>query len=138
MRVLLRERVLLPRGFAELLRVFVAAPEALLARDPAAFLRAPLARVDADVADFARVDAGLRPVLFAREAVEPALRRLLDFRARALPELAEALDVEVLLAPADPSSDVHFPVSTRCAASATASAISDPSLVALVITLVAA
>jgi hypothetical protein len=136
--VLVRERAVLLRGFAAAALVLVPVPEALFVRDAAAFLAAPLERVEPELADFARVDAALRPVLFFRELAALALRPPLDFLALPPLELAEDLDVDPRLALLDPSSVVHLPVSTRCAASATASAISDPSLVALVITLVAA
>jgi hypothetical protein len=92
------------------------------------------------------VDA-LVPVLFARDAVERELealvREALDF-ARDPPDLRAAPPREVPVDEpeaepvlADPST-VHLPDITRCAASATASAISEPSLVALAITLLAA
>ncbi|HJP68662.1 MAG TPA: hypothetical protein VJ846_07150, partial [Sphingomicrobium sp.] len=100
-RVLLRERPVLLRGFAGVVRVLVPVPEALFALDPAAFLRAPLERVEPELADFARVEAALPPPLLARELVERALRPLLDFRAlplldfRALPPLEPAEDLDV-------------------------------------------
>jgi len=82
-------------------------------------------------------------------AVGALARELVDFFAvlrfaverlavdlRAPPALADA-DAEPLLVLALPSI-VHLPVMTRCAASATASAISEPSFVALAIMFVAA
>jgi len=65
-----------------------------------------------------------------RLTVEPLLLRALEPRAEDPPELERA--------PPLVSSSVHFPDSTRCAASATASAISEPNLVALAIMLLAA
>ena len=103
-----------------------------------------------------RFAAGLRaadarlapPDDFARDAVDflavdlPAVDfRAVVFRPAGLraPLLRDADDdeLEPLLALALPSID-HLPLMTRCAASATASAISDPSLVALDATLLAA
>ena len=106
---------------------FLAAACAGFARD-APDLRVPLERVDPDVDAFERDVVAFRaPVL--RLAVE---RLAVDFRA----PLREA-DDRAPAAPA-PSSAVHLPDITRCAASATASAISEPNLVALAIMLVAA
>jgi hypothetical protein len=85
--------------------------------------------------DFVRAAAGFFAV--PRLAVEalPVERLAVDLRA---PPLRTAPDAdEALLAPALPSID-HLPLITRCAASATASAISEPSLVALAIMLLAA
>jgi hypothetical protein len=84
--------------------------------------------------DFARdVLAFLAGLRFAVDRF--ALDRFADdFRA---PLLRDEDELEVVPALALPST-VHFPVMTRCAASATASAISEPSLVALAITLFAA
>src|SRR4029079_10970735 len=114
--------------------VFVAPVErfAVVDRFTAGF-RAVDERVDAPVEDFARVDADLR-VVPERELA--ALRVPVDLRAvdlRPLPVRArysDPLELEV-----DPSSD-HLPDITRCAASATASAMIEPSLVALDIMLV--
>lgn len=91
-------------------------------------LLAPLLLAERLLPDFAAED-------FERDAVErffaaPPLRALL---ARELPERPELLPrdpLELELAEAVPSID-HLPLITRCAASATASAISDPNLVAL-------
>ena len=88
------------------------------------------------LADFARVVLAFFAVL--RLAVDRfAVERLaVDFRAPLL-RLEPEDDPELELVLALPSID-HLPVITRCAASATASAISEPSLVALAITLLAA
>jgi hypothetical protein len=110
----LRERVLARRGFF------------------AAVDRGDGERLAAAVVDFARVDAGflaavvLRGVDFARVDV---LRALVE---RFAPVRAD-VDAPPLL-----SSAAHLPDMTRCAASATASAINVPSFVALAITLLAA
>jgi len=109
------------------------------ADDLAEDLRAPPLRLAPLPADLARVplDLALLPERFA----EPD-ERLLDavLRAPAAPVREErvpdddALDVALV-----PSSEAaHLPDMTRCAASATASAISEPNLVALAIMLVAA
>jgi hypothetical protein len=86
---------------------------------------APVERVEPDVDDFALDELGLRALL----------ERDPELDLRALPPRDELEDEPELL---DPSSVVHLPDITRCAASATASAISEPSLVALAITLLAA
>jgi hypothetical protein len=117
-------------------------------------LAAPEERVAPELADFARVDAFFAPPverdfvavpLLARFAVE---RELVDLRALlarvpllrddadpVLPLLRE--DEEPELAP-DPSLVLHLPDITRCAASATASAMMEPSFVALDTMLLAA
>jgi hypothetical protein len=69
--------------------------------------------------------------LFAVERFAAVLRFAVDLRAP--PEVARAAEP-----PPEPSLALHLPDITRCAASATASAIIDPSLVALDITFVAA
>jgi hypothetical protein len=104
------------------------------------------ARVEPEPLDFARLEPPFVPPVLAREvverlaverfAVEPdeLLRAELDFRAPPL-LLREREDDEPEL---DPSSLLHLPDITRCAASATASAISEPNLVALDIMLLAA
>jgi hypothetical protein len=107
--------------------------------------RAPLLRV-ADlppVADLAveRLAAGLRAVDERLAPDADLLRDVLEDFAplpRLLDDLREAPPVEVARCGSDPSSEPHLPDITRCAASATASAISEPSLVALVIMLLAA
>ena len=80
-------------------------------------------------------DLGL--ALLAREAVVAAFLAagLRVAGLRAAPLLRD--EPELVLALAVPSI-VHLPDMTRCAASATASAISEPSLVALAIILLAA
>jgi len=123
----LRERDDAPR-FRVLLRAgFFAAPVAALFARAAGALRAVLARVDPVAEDFAREEVAFFAVL--RLAVD---RFALVFRA---PLLRDADELE--LAPELSSAD-HLPDITRCAASATASAINVPSLVALAITLLAA
>jgi len=102
----------------------------------AAGLRAALLRAAPAPDDFAREDDAFFAVLrFAVDAL--AVERLAP--ARALDFLAPLLrdEPERALVLALPST-VHLPDITRCAASATASAISEPSLVALAIMLVAA
>jgi hypothetical protein len=93
------------------------------------------ARALPDADDLALARAGFFAAA-VREAVErfvealervPAFRVEFDAVPRELPELALALP-----------SIVHLPDITRCAASATASAINEPSLVALAIMLLAA
>jgi len=99
-------------------------------------LRAALLRAAPAAADFAREDDAFFAVLrFAVDAL--AVERLAP--ARALDFLAPPLrdEPEPALVLALPST-VHLPDITRCAASATASAINEPSLVALAIMLVAA
>jgi hypothetical protein len=98
----------------------------------AAGLRAVEARLDPVLDDFVRVDdlrvALAFRVLLRALALRPVdLRPLLRVEAEDEPELAVAL----------PSID-HLPDMTRCAASATASAMIEPSLVALDTTLLAA
>ena len=138
---LVRERPPLLRGFrAGALADFVADPELPddlraaplplepaedLARDALAFLAAPplLLRlaVEREALDFAAEDL--------RAPLDFFVRLALLFRpdVELLPELALALP-----------SIVHLPDITRCAASATASAIKLPSLVALAIMVLAA
>jgi hypothetical protein len=113
-----------------LLRDFLTPDADFVPEEP---LRAPLERLDPEPEDLARVDEDLldpldlRPPDFAFEPDErdadvlrePLLARDEEERLE-LPELALALP-----------SIVHLPDITRCAASATASAISEPSLVAL-------
>ena len=100
----------------------------------AAGLRAVDAR-EVAVEDFARVVDDFFAVLrFAvdRFAVD---RFAVDLRAALPREDDDEAELEPALA--DPST-VHLPDMTRCAASATASAINDPSFVALAMTLLAA
>jgi hypothetical protein len=109
---------------------------------------AVLARLDGAPAAFARLDAGfleavdLRAGLLRAALLRALLLRVVDF---ARVELLRAPDerfapvrdevVEPVLAS---MSIVHLPDITRCAASATASAINEPSFVALAIMLLAA
>ena len=117
------------------LREDFAAPVAALfgAERFAGVLRALDARVAAAVDDFERDDV-------ERFAVEPlaADLRAVDLRAP-LPLLREDDDADPPLLPAlaEPSK-FHLPDITRCAASATASAMIEPSLVALETMLLAA
>ena len=94
-------------------------------------------RLAAGVADFARLDADF----LAAPVLRAVLLRVVDFARvevlRALVERFEPVLREELEALAV-SSVVHLPDITRCAASATASAIKVPSLVALAMTLLAA
>jgi len=123
--VVLRERVLVER-FA-VLRGDLAAPVAALfvAERFAAGFRAVDERAAAPVEDFARV--------------EDADRFDVDLRAPPLLLLRADEDADPPLLPvlAEPSK-FHFPDITRCAASATASAMIEPSLVALETMLLAA
>jgi hypothetical protein len=126
----LRERELVLRLVVERLAAL------RVAAVPEDFAAPPLlaldARLDPELEDFAR-EGALRVVVLFR-AVDPrelVLRPLL--RAPPDDELVE--DPELALA--SPSTD-HLPDITRCAASATASAMIEPSLVALDMTLLAA
>ncbi|MFL6720401.1 MAG: hypothetical protein ACJ8FT_01170 [Sphingomonas sp.] len=131
---MLRERVLVRRGF-------LAAPE-----------RADAERLEPAPEDFARPDAGFLAAVLPAELLRALLlpvvdlARVVDLREpleRPAPPLA--LRAPLLLLRADdpelvpePSSAAHLPDITRCAASATASAISEPNFVALAIMLLAA
>ena len=134
------------------LRDFAAAPERdadeRLDVEPVDFPRDELVFLVPEVDFFVReVDEPVRlllvrdaplPDFFAREPVErePVERELVDLRAP--PDLAGlARDALAPLLPPS-SSPVHLPDMTRCAASATASAIREPSFVALDMTLLAA
>jgi hypothetical protein len=110
---------------APLLRVFAAVAERF-----AAGLRAADERLAAPAEDLARVEVDFFAV--ARFAVE---RFTGDLRAAV--RRVDGDEVDLVPALALPSA-VHLPDMTRWAASATASAISEPSLVALAITLLAA
>jgi hypothetical protein len=100
------------------------------------------------LADFVREAEGFLAALvlragLLRTAGLPALLRVADFaRGDALRVVVERraplLRAEELELPPEFSSAAHLPDITRCAASATASAISEPSLVALAIMLLAA
>lgn len=120
---MLRERVLVLRLRADVLRGLAAA-----------FGLAAVERLAAGFEDFARVEADfLAPLLRV-----PVDRFAVDDRVPVLRDdepLRDEDDVEPLL---ELSSPAHLPDITRCAASATASAISEPSLVALAIMFVAA
>lgn len=93
------------------------------------FFSAGLLREAAALLDFAGVVRALAPLDFARDVVlrAPVARRAALVAVRTADAAAAA-----------GSSIVHLPDITRCAASATASAISDPSFVALAATLLAA
>lgn len=117
--VLVERLEAVPEDLARVVPVFFA----VLERVPVErldFARVPeeVARVDRELDDFARLPAALRaPPLLLRDEPDD-------------PEPAELPD--------EPSSPPHLPDITRCAASATASAMIDPSLVALDIMLLAA
>ena len=100
----------------------------------AGFAALPVERLAPALADFARLDDALL-VAVARFAVDflAAGLRALDLRAPLLADVEPELP-PLLAAP----SKLHLPDITRCAASATASAMIEPSLVALDIMLVAA
>jgi hypothetical protein len=139
---LLRERALV-------LRAAFAAPV-----EPAVFLRVPVAlrapeeAVEPLFADVARLDADFFAAALGLEAVlrDVAARELAFLAVERVPlDLRPPVDrVDALLPLAEPPPPLevavalHFPDITRCAASATASAISEPSLVALAAMLVAA
>lgn len=120
-----------------LLADFAAPP---LARELLFF--APDDRLEPEPEDFARVEA-LRPLELLRVPLErDALLRAPEERdevdrapLRDAPDDELERELEPLLTS---PSRLHFPDMTRCAASATASAMIDPSLVALETTLVAA
>jgi hypothetical protein len=129
--VVLRERDVLARfGFV--------APElAVLVRELEDALRVPVERDAPEPDDFARLELDFLapPLARAPLAFELPERAPLDLRAPLVRDEDDEPDfVPALALP----STVHLPDITRCAASATASAISEPSLVALAITLFAA
>ena len=101
------------------------------------FFAAGLLREAAAPLDFARVERVAEPAVLAREVVlRAAVLRFVVLRAvvfRAPPR--DVLMPELELAE---SAEPHLPDITRCAASATASAISEPNLVALAAMLLAA
>jgi hypothetical protein len=112
------------------------APLMLVLRAPAVLLRAaPPVLLFAAVLD-ARVPAAFLAVLFRAVVFRAVPLRAVDFFAR-VPPVAERVE-RAELARAPPSSSGHLPVITRWAASATASAINAPSLLALDMTVVAA
>ena len=125
---MLRDRDDVLRLRALLLRAgFFAVPVAALFARAAGALRAVLARLDPVAEDFARDEVAFFAVL--RLAVA---RFAVVLRAPLLRD-----EDELELAP-ELSSALHLPDITRCAASATASAINVPSFVALAMTLLAA
>lgn len=123
----LRDRELVPRFVVERVLVLRDALAAPVERFAAGFFAA-VERVEVEPVDFARVEAFRPPAAFARVEPVDAL-----FRAPLLRDPPDD-DEAVLISP----SIVHLPDMTRCAASATASAMIDPSLVALDMTFVAA
>jgi hypothetical protein len=101
---------------------------------------AALERVAVPV-DFARAAAGFLAAVLRAGLLRVALFRVLELALRfAVERFAPVprLDVDVDVLAAALSSIAHLPDMTRCAASATASAMREPSLVALAIMLVAA
>ena len=124
----LRERELAPRFLAvervAVLRAGFAAPVARLAAGFLAVLRLVDERLEAAPADFARVAVLRLPELFLAPLERDELPR----------DLADVEPEPALI----PPSIVHLPDITRCAASATASAMIEPSLVALDMTFFAA
>ncbi|HKP33701.1 MAG TPA: hypothetical protein VJT70_02850 [Sphingomicrobium sp.] len=111
---------------------FLAVPvDALAVERLAAGLRAADVRLAPEVDALARV-----ALAFFAPLLRLAAERFADV-LRAPPPRDELVDDRALLA-LGASSAAHLPDITRCAASATASAISEPSLVALAIMLVAA
>jgi len=129
-------------GFAAL-EVFAALVARFAVERFAAGLRAVDARVEPPVEDLARAEVDLRALVGARAVVDrlrvaAALRAPLE-RAEALrPPVARERDAPPELDRAGAASSVHLPLITRCAASATASAMIEPNLVALETTLLAA
>jgi hypothetical protein len=106
------------------------------------FAAPPLERELLFVPAFARVEVDLRALLVERDALDrdAALRAPDDLRVPLLlPPLLRRVEEDFAVEPVlEPSSAVHLPDSTRCAASATASAMIEPSFVALDTTLLAA
>jgi hypothetical protein len=132
-RVVLRRVAL--RGFDAVVERF--AVERLAVERFAAGLRAADVRLAPAVADFAREPVerfAVERFAVERFAVERLAVERFAVDLRAPPRADEP---ELVLALAPPSID-HLPDMTRCAASATASAISEPSFVALDATLLAA
>ena len=117
---------------------FAAPPLAVLPRELDDALRAPLERVAPEVEDLAREAVDFFGVLrFAVERLAVERLAVERFGFEALLREDDEDEPELVPALALPSID-HLPDITRCAASATASAISEPSLVALATTLLAA
>jgi hypothetical protein len=140
----LRERVpvALPRDRVPVLRGPPASADFVPFARPLADLLADDERVEvvpddfARVGDFARVDDFAR---VARDFVPPALAREAVFLVPfARPPLLEERDAPDFARAPESSSGVHLPDITRCAASATASAMMEPSFVALDTMLLAA
>ena len=111
----------------------------------AAGFRAVDAALERDADGFARDDVDLPAAALEGERDAEDFRavdfRAVDLRAvdlRAVDFRAVDLRVPLLLVVLEPSSAFHLPDITRCAASATASAINEPSLAALDATLLAA
>lgn len=127
-RVPPRERELVLRFAVERVAALRAGLAALVERFAAGFLAAE-ERVEAAPVDFARVEVLRAPELFRDVALRAGL-----LRAPAERDPADEDAPLVLVSP----SIVHLPDMTRCAASATASAMIEPSLVALDMTFVAA
>ena len=141
---MLRERDAVLRDLVAALRGDFEAPVEVFFARAVDDLRAPVERPAPDVDDLADDVRDFVPLLFARDELARELADLArppdGFERNALVLRAPPLradDAPDVLAP-DPSAAVHFPDMTRCAASATASAMSEPSLVALAMTLVAA
>jgi hypothetical protein len=124
----LRERELVLRLRVVLRAGFLAVPvDAFAVERLGAGLRAADVRLAPEVDALARAElAFFAPLL--RLAVERfAVERLADVLR--VPPLRDAADDERALLALGPSSALHLPDITRCAASATASAMSEPSLV---------
>ena len=131
----LREREPVLRFAVERVAALRAGFAALVERLAAGF--AAEERVEAAPVDFARVEVFLAPELLRAVDLRVAVLRAPLERDEV--ERAEARDPPDDEAPEPTSpSIVHLPDITRCAASATASAMIDPSLVALDIMFVAA
>jgi hypothetical protein len=123
-------RLAVLRGFAAAVERFAVARFAVE--------RVAVERVAVDLLREADVPADLARVVFFAAELERALleRGVLDFARDVVLRLA--VERRAVLAAAGSSSAVHLPDITRCAASATASAMSDPSFVALDTMLLAA
>ena len=117
-------RLAVLRGFAAAVERFAAAVE----RFAVVFRAAGLLREAAAPLDFARVVLAFVPLDFARDVVLPLAGLRVALRAVRTAAAAAA----------GTSSVAHLPDITRCAASATASAMIEPSLVALDAMLLAA
>ena len=131
----LRERLDVLRFAVE--RAGLAAPVAPAVVDFLLVARVPDDRVEAAPADFARVALAFLAPVPLLDRVELLLRAPVERAAVERPPLRDDPADEPELALASPST-LHLPDITRCAASATASAMIEPSLVALDMTLLAA